>query len=162
VGRDAYCDIAPFSAWTVPGQPRRFPNRRLVTTLWCPAGLVGWRACPAAVRPDLGADRFPARGWPVASRRIVGAGTRVAQGKSEEEGTRPGEGESARASPPSPTFSCSTCAHLIPVGPRTRPSILSPHLVRWRRSGLGGASRHKGKASHSKAKGKIKASLTKL
>jgi len=91
--------------------------------------------------------------------RIVGHGSRVVQGKSEEEGTRPGEGESARASPP---LTCSTGAHLIPVGPRTRPIIPSPHLVPWRRSGRGGGSRHKGKASRSKAKGKSKASLTKV
>jgi len=38
----------------------------------------------------------------------------------------------------------------------------SPHLVSWRRSGLGGRSRNKGKASQSKAKGNIKASMTKI
>ena len=69
-----------------------------------------------------------------------------------------------RASPHArpPPLSCSTGAHLIPVGPRTRPTIPSPHLVPWRRSGRGGGSRHKGKASRSKAKGKSKASLTKV
>ena len=70
---------------------------------------------------------------------------------------------SPHARPPLPsTLSCSTGAHLIPVGPRTRPTIPSPHLVPWGRSGRGGGSRHKGKASRSKAKVKSKASLTKV
>jgi len=63
---------------------------------------------------------------------------------------------------PPPPLCCSTGAHLIPVGPRTRPTIRSPHLVPWRRSGRGGGSRHKGKASQTKVKGKIKASRTKV
>jgi len=48
------------------------------------------------------------------------------------------------------------------VGPRTRPTIPSLHRVPWGRSGLGGGSGHKVKASQTKAKGKIKASLTKF
>jgi len=70
---------------------------------------------------------------------------------------------SPHARPPlPPILSCSTGAHIIPVGPRTRPTIPSPHLVPWRRSGRGGGSRHKDKASRFKAKGKSKASPTKI
>jgi len=59
----AKCDKAPFSAWPVRGQPRRFPNRHLVTILRCPVGLVLWRGCPDHPRLGLGADRFPACAW---------------------------------------------------------------------------------------------------
>ena len=51
---------------------------------------------------------------------------------------------------------------VIPVGPRTRPTIPSTYVVPEKRSGLGGGGRHKGKASQSKAKNKIKASPTKV
>ena len=47
------------------------------------------------------------------------------------------------------------------MGPRTRPTIPSSHLVPYRRSGLGGGCRHKGKSSQTKAKDKIRASQTK-
>jgi len=48
------------------------------------------------------------------------------------------------------------------VGPRTRPTIPSSHLVPQRRSGVGGGGRHKIKASPSKAKDKIKVSASKV
>jgi len=121
---------------------------------------VGWRASPVTIRHGLGADRFPARVWTLAGEGSSGLGVRVVRGKSEEEGTRPGEGESTRASP-SPTLSSSTGAHFIIVGPRIRPTIPSSHLVPWMRSGVGGGGRYKSKPCQTKAKGKIKASQTK-
>ena len=68
--------------------------------------------------------------------------------------------ERLRVSPP--PLSCSTGAHLIPVGPVTGTNNLSAHLVPWRRSGIGGGRRHKVKASRTKAKEKVKASRTKV
>ena len=58
--------------------------------------------------------------------------------------------ERPRVNPP--PLSCSTGAHLIPVGPVTRPAIPSSHLVRWKRSGVGGGQRHKIEASQTKVK----------
>ena len=157
--RAAYCDIAPFSAWTVPGQPTRFPNQRLVTTLRCPVGLLGWRGGADHPHLSLGADRYPASARILGRGRSLRLGELVVRGKSKEECACRGEGEAAREIPP--PLSCSTGAHPIPVGPVTSPVIPSSNLVHWRMSGVGGGRRRNVKASRTKAKDKVKASRTK-
>jgi len=79
---NSLCDTAPFLAWTVLVQPGRYPNRRLVTTLRC---LVALKVDLLRVLGPWGSSRL---------------GGRVVQGRSEEEGGRPGEREPARKFPP--------------------------------------------------------------
>ena len=118
-------------------------------------GLAGWRGGPDHPRLGLGADRFPTRAWTLGGRGSPRLGGLVVLGKSEEEGARYCEGESARESPPLVWFHW--CAPYPRGTHHQAPNAQFPpcpleEVRRWR------VRRHKVKASRTKAKDMVKAS----